>query len=195
MPGLVPDDIAEEIRSLENKLADLRRDLFESKEANAASFDVLRFSVNALPYALRLEDVVEVLRMVKWQGLPKAPADVQGVVNCRGVMLPVLNLAAIVSLSPFQPTLSSSLIVVETSVQRLALVVEAVEGVATVTRAQVSDERAAQQVHRTLPRYVAGYVKVDDAVVTLLDVHEILSHDEHKNLSVAMRDRDEWGRA
>ena len=102
MPGPANNGIADEIRALENKLSELRRELLGG-QVETVQFDALKFSVGESAFALRLQDVVEVLRMVKWQPLPKAPPDIQGVINCRGVMLPILNLGAVVSDAPVEP--------------------------------------------------------------------------------------------
>lgn len=191
-------ELALEIRALEHKLLALKEELAAQEESVAQSgviVDVLRFAVGQQQFALRLSEVVEVLRMVKLHPLPRAPEGIEGVINCRGSMLPVLSLSAIVSIDRYQPTISSSLVVVETSVQRLALIVERVDGVASIDRAAITDTQPQQELQRTLPRYVAGYIRHDQSVLTLLSVQDVLSTEEHKHLSVALRERDEWGRA
>jgi purine-binding chemotaxis protein CheW len=54
--------------------------------------DVVVFQVEGRSYALPLEQVVEVLRMVAVTPLPEAPGWVAGVVNLRGTLIPMIDL-------------------------------------------------------------------------------------------------------
>src|SRR5690349_17227132 len=55
---------------------------------------VLVFELADRACAFALEDVREVVRAVAIQPLPKAPAIVEGVINLRGALVPVLDIAA-----------------------------------------------------------------------------------------------------
>jgi chemotaxis signal transduction protein len=54
--------------------------------------EVVVFQVEGRSYALPLEQVVEVLRMVAVTPLPEAPPWVAGVVNLRGTLIPMIDL-------------------------------------------------------------------------------------------------------
>ena len=54
--------------------------------------EVLLFTLEGQRYALPLEDVRELVRAVRLTPLPRAPAVVEGLLNLRGELLPVLDL-------------------------------------------------------------------------------------------------------
>ena len=187
-------ELVGEIHALEEKLARLRRELLEKPAATeSANVDLLTFRLADKIYALFLTDVVEVLRMVKLLPLPKSPPDVQGVINCRGVMIPVLNPGSLLSQTPILPQLQSNLIVVFSSGQQVALMVDAVEGVRSVTGADLKLDSASQSVHRTMPLHFAGYVHNEAGNVFIIDVEQLLDLEDRKALGLALRVRDEWG--
>src|SRR5262245_4050496 len=116
-------NIFSEIQALEEKLSELRRELFSAplSWSEEDTVSLLLFRIRQETFALFLSDVTEVMRMVKAVTLPKAPAGIEGVINCRGVMLPLFNPGLLLSAEPMLPHLSSSLIVVTAGGQQIAL--------------------------------------------------------------------------
>ena len=187
-------ELVGEIHALEEKLAALRRELLEKPSATqGAHVDLLTFRLGDKIFALFLSDVIEVLRMVKLLPLPKAPPDVQGVINCRGTMIPVLNPGTLLAQAALTPQLASNLIVVYASGQQVALMVDGVESVRTVTGEDVKLDGASQSVHRTMPLHFAGYIHGADGNVFIIDVAQLLDLEDRRSLNLALRVRDEWG--
>ena len=54
--------------------------------------EVLLFTLEAQRYALPTSDVRELLRAVRLTPLPRAPAVIEGLLNLRGELLPVLDM-------------------------------------------------------------------------------------------------------
>lgn len=181
------------IQDLEATLAELRRELVAVRVDDATTIDVLSFAVHDKAYAVWLSDVVEVLRMVKWSPLPKAPPDIQGVVNCRGTMLPLLNPGRIVGTTPVPTSLGTSLIVVSASGQSVALVVDHVLGVESYKSSELNVVSSAELAHRTFPPFVVGFIKKESDHVSVIDVNLLLDTEDRRALDSALRERDEWG--
>ncbi len=190
-----PRNIVTEIHALEEKLSTLRRELFAQApvEREGELVNLLLFRVGGKIFGLFLSDVVEVLRMVKSIALPKAPPDVQGVVNCRGVMVPLLNPGLMLAAEPVTAKLTSNLVVVMAGGQQIALLVDTVETVRTVKHSELKLDGATQSVHRTMPVHFAGYLRSEEGNVFILDVEQVLNSEDRKSLGQALRVRDEWG--
>jgi len=73
------------------------------------------FRLEAGQYALPLEHVVEVLRMVAIRPVPEGPAWLAGVINLRGRVLPIMDLRARMGLPPLGPRLETRIIVTDTA--------------------------------------------------------------------------------
>jgi purine-binding chemotaxis protein CheW len=61
-------------------------------EARETTVQAVVFQVDERSYALPLEQVVEVIRMVAVTPVPDAPAWVKGVINLRGSLIPMIDL-------------------------------------------------------------------------------------------------------
>jgi purine-binding chemotaxis protein CheW len=185
--------ILSRIAELEASLLELRRELIDQKAGNDAAIDALTFTVRQKEYAIFLSDVVEVLRMVKWSPLPKAPPDIQGVINCRGAILPLLNPGLLFGNEPLDPTLASALVVVSAAGQQIAIIVESVVGVQQYQGKELTSVAEAQKKHRTLPPFIVGFIKREGDHTAVIDVNQMLGAEDHRVLGVALRERDEWG--
>jgi purine-binding chemotaxis protein CheW len=85
------------------------------------------FRVLSREYALRLEHVVEVLRMVAVTAAPEAPAWLLGLINLRGRVIPVIDMRARLGLPSQTPGLNTPIVVVKTEARReVGLMVDAV---------------------------------------------------------------------
>ena len=82
-------------------------------------------------YALRLESVSEVLRMVAITPLPEAPPWLAGVINLRGRVIAVTDLRLRLGLPPREPGLNTPIIIVEEAGRQLGLIADAVVEVLT----------------------------------------------------------------
>lgn len=89
---------------------------------------LLAFAASGQLLALELAHVVEVLRMVAPTPVSGAAADLLGVIDCRGTVVPLLDLAARLGLPLHAPGLDSRIVVVATRAGPLGLVVDRVDG-------------------------------------------------------------------
>jgi len=77
-------------------MPDPRADPVDS--ADALHFLTLR--VNERRYALRAEDVAEIVRVPAMARVPQSPRALLGIANLRGSVLPVVSLRALLGLAP-----------------------------------------------------------------------------------------------
>jgi purine-binding chemotaxis protein CheW len=93
---------------------------------------LLRFAIGNERYALRIDAVREILEVARTTPLPLMPDFVRGVMNLRGAVVPVIDLAARLGFAPAVVGRRSCVIVVDTSagedgtVHRTGLLVDAV---------------------------------------------------------------------
>ncbi len=144
--------------------------------------EVLLFTLEGQRYALPLEDVHELVRAVRLTPLPQAPPLIEGLVNVRGTLLPVVDLRHRFRL-PARPLSSSHhLIVVRAGPRMLALRVDQAESLLALEPGLL-DEAPAE-----LPGVgaVAGALKLPDGLVLLYDVRTFLSEAEALALDGAL---------
>ena len=102
---------------------------------------LVAFTLNRQPYALRLASVRQVLRMVEVTPLPQAPGIVLGVVSLHGTVVPVFSVRRRVGLTDGEAESLSdqALIVADTACRVVALVVDAVIGVVELSAEEITE--------------------------------------------------------
>jgi purine-binding chemotaxis protein CheW len=134
-------------------------------------------------YALALECVERVLRMVEVAPFPKAPPIISGVLDLHGELVPVVNIRRRFGLAERAPQLSDQLIVARTTRQRVALAVDGVESVLHVAPAEITPSDAVV----TGLEYVQGIVRLPTlGIIFVHNLDDFLSLDEATQLSAAL---------
>jgi len=144
--------------------------------------ELLVFEVGGQRYGLPAADVRELLRAVTLTPLPRAPAIVEGVINVRGVLVPVLDIRGRFRLPPKPPEPSDHLIVARAGGRVVALRVDRAVELARLEPAAV--ERAEAVVPGVA--YVAQMAKLPDGLVLVHDLSTFLSHAEAADLADAL---------
>jgi purine-binding chemotaxis protein CheW len=148
--------------------------------------EVLVFEVAGQKYGLPSEDVRELVRAVAITPLPSAPPAIEGVVNVRGRVLPVLDMRARFHLPPRILDPSDHFIVAAAGTRGVILRVDRATHLAMI-------EEASIQAPETLgpsADYVAGVAKVDGGMVLIHDLATFLTAAEAATLDAALNEVD-----
>ena len=127
-------------------------------------------------YGLDIASVYEIIRFQDSTAVPTAPAFVDGVINLRGRIIPVVDMASRFGLSRSELTRSTRIIVAGTSAMRVGLVVDAVTEVLMVSEDAV--EPTPEAVSGAESGYIRGIAKLAGQLVILLDLSALFAADE-----------------
>ena len=143
---------------------------------------VLVFSLNGLRYGLPVADVHEVVRAVALTPLPKAPPIVEGVINARGHLVPVLDVRARFRLPAKALTPSDFFVLARAGERLVALRVDPGLYLAQVASGDV------EALDRVVSGagYVAGVGKLPDGLVLIHDLRTFLASAESAQLVEAL---------
>jgi purine-binding chemotaxis protein CheW len=123
-------------------------------------------------YAVPIHRVQEIVRVPEITRVPHAQAGVQGVINLRGRVLPVVDLAARLALGTTEHARSARVVVVDGGSESIGLLVD---GVSEVLRVSASDvEPPSPTTSGNGPTAVLGVAKLGDRLVLLLDLDAAL---------------------
>jgi purine-binding chemotaxis protein CheW len=150
-------------RALKNRIG-------EEVKFGATGF-ALVFTVEEQRYALPLEAVEHVTRAVAITKVPDSPANVLGVVNVHGAVLPVIDLRCRLGLPKRKVALTDRLIVTRVSWGRLVLIVDEVEDLYEMTPA----EMVAKQPAVSESGAVEGVMTLQDDIVLICSLERFLS--------------------
>lgn len=129
------------------------------------------FQVDGRSYALPLEQVVEVLRMVAVTPVPEAPPYMAGVVNLRGSLIPMIDLRPRLGLSPAEIDPSQVFLVAAARGRTVGLLADRVEDVVEVSRGttEPADEASGAV------GLVTGFTRSADGALPILDFEGLVA--------------------
>ncbi len=140
------------------------------------------FALDQVEFAVPIEQVwrVEPLAEHPLTWVPRAPAFLEGVVNVRGQVIPVLDLKKRLGLGAAGPAARARLLIVEMGTQRAALIVDAVSDIRWFPTNRI--EPPPPMVAQISGVFVQGVGREDDRLLIILDLREVLSPAERRQM-------------
>jgi len=124
-------------------------------------------------YAIDIMRIKEIIRPQKLTTLPKAPSFIDGVINLRGNVIPVVDLRKRFDMPPRPANSAMRLLIIKIASQSIGLVVDDVTEVITV---QAKDIKPPPTVtDRMAVNYLLGVCLSADTLVMLLDIDRLLT--------------------
>jgi purine-binding chemotaxis protein CheW len=137
-----------------------------------ATLDVLLVRLADELYALPSDNVREIIRYRAYTPVPGAPPTLPGILNQRGVILPVVETHSLLGLKAASITRATRLVIVAHADIDMALLVDAVIDLAALTAALDSAPAALDPARARFLRGVATY---EEQVVAVLDLDELIA--------------------
>jgi purine-binding chemotaxis protein CheW len=131
-------------------------------------------------YGVDISRVQEIIRMTNITRLPRAPEFVEGVINLRGKVIPVVDLKKRFGLAERERTKASRIVVVDVGDHTIGMVVDAVSEVLRVPSSAV--EPPSPVVTTIESDYIRGIAKLEGRLIILLDLDKVLSWEEKRKL-------------
>ncbi len=139
------------------------------------------FQLGREEFAVEVIQVREIIRMQDITRMPKAPSFVEGIINLRGQIIAVLDLAQRLNLEAAERGSETRIIVVEAGDVKVGMIVDSVSEVMRIGEEEVEPSPAlAADVEAV---YLKGVVKQENRLIILLDLTRILATEEMMELS------------
>jgi purine-binding chemotaxis protein CheW len=135
-------------------------------------------------YGVDIGDVREIIRMQAITRVPGAPEFVEGVINLRGRVVPVVDLRKRLELIVGEQTKESRIVVVDINGRDVGVIVDAVTEVLRIPMNLI--EPPSSMVTNADSDYLRGIAKLETKLVILLDLDKVLSAIESENI-IAMQ--------
>jgi purine-binding chemotaxis protein CheW len=139
---------------------------------NAANREFVAFRVGSQEFCVDIMGVREIRGWTPATPLPHSPDYVRGVINLRGAVLPIVDLAARFGLGLTEPTPRSVIIVVQVQQQIIGLLVDAVSDILTTSEAAMQPTPdIASDMAKT---FVKGVYAVDGRMISIVMLDSVL---------------------
>jgi purine-binding chemotaxis protein CheW len=130
--------------------------------------EFLSVRVGAQEFAMDIRSIREIRGWIASTHLPYAPAFIKGMINLRGNVLVVIDLAQRLGLGTSVPDVGSVVVVVECGARTVGLLVDAVCDIITVTDDIRQDT---PETGSAVPKaFVEGLVMLDNRIVSILSI-------------------------
>jgi purine-binding chemotaxis protein CheW len=126
-------------------------------------------------YGLPITKVQEINRLVPITKLPQTPSFMEGIINLRGRIIPVIDLRKRFSLPADEQSEDNRIIIVEVNGQTVGIIVDAVTEVVRLAGASVEPPPPTFILDA---QYIHGVGKLDERLLILLDIDKILTSQE-----------------
>ena len=144
--------------------------------ANAGAREYITFRIGSQYYCIDIMSVREIRGWTAATALPRAPRYIRGVINLRGAVLPIVDLAVRLGLPSTEPTARNVIIVVQIAQQQVGLLVDAVSDILTTSdnRIQPAPDVASDLVRS----FVKGLLPVDGRMISLISLDQVVPVEE-----------------
>jgi purine-binding chemotaxis protein CheW len=138
---------------------------------------LVTFKLAGQKYAVDILKVQEINNMKEITAIPNSPPFLEGAINLRGKVIPVLNLRSKFGFENEGSRETAKIVIMDIRGVIMGLIVDAVSDVLRIPRDVVEPP---PPVHSNVSsEFIAGIAKLDEGLVILLDIDRLLDEGEH----------------
>lgn len=127
------------------------------------------------------EQVREIMKYQEITKIPEMPTFVEGIINLRGHVIPVINLNKRFHLGQIEADNSTKIIITSIEQQQVGFVVDDVLEIVRLSKEET--EETPQIIQRLGKKYVKCVAKIKGKLVNVLDLTDILTEEELGHIS------------
>ncbi len=140
--------------------------------ASRGGAELLSVRIGDHDFAIEIMSVREIRGWIASTPLPHAPSYIKGMINLRGVILPIIDLAERLNFPVKEPSGSSVVVVVETAAGVVGMLVDAVSDIITVTDDMIqATPRTGSGMGGDM---VSGLITLDSRIVGIICIKAIM---------------------
>jgi purine-binding chemotaxis protein CheW len=145
---------------------------------------IVGFRIGTETYGVRIGSVREIVRVPEITTVPSAPDLIEGVINLRGKIIPVMDLRKRFGAAPAQPDKKNRILVVEMDNKLIGLIVSSASEVLKIPPSEI--EAPGSVFADSESNYVTGVGKLKGRLIILLDIARLLHQPEYRKLEEAV---------
>ncbi|HWI55130.1 MAG TPA: chemotaxis protein CheW [Desulfobacteria bacterium] len=138
------------------------------------------FGIGTEEYGVPITQIKEINRLTTATKVPKSPTFIEGIINLRGQIIPIVDLKKRFDLELTEYTGDARIIVIQVSSSTFGVLVDSVSEVLRISTSDI--EPAPNIVSGIDSRYITGVAKVGERLLIMLDLDKLLSDEEKTQL-------------
>jgi len=151
------------------------------EESSSKEIQLVVFKIGKEEFGVPISEVREIVRLIPITPVPRAPDFVEGVVNLRGQILAIIDLAKRLKLTPSPRSDRSRIIVIEFEGNIIGMIVDEVMEVLRLASENIdkAPELITAEIHE---EYLKGVGKLGDRLLILIDLARVFSPEEVEDI-------------
>ncbi|MFA6401962.1 MAG: chemotaxis protein CheW [Salinivirgaceae bacterium] len=151
-----------------------------SNETHTITNTYLTFRLGKEYFASNVSKVLNILEMLPITHIPKAPDYMKGVINLRGLVLPVIDTRIKFGMTPTEMSPSTGILVLDIHVNgvaaKLGAIVDSVDEVIELGEADIQEPPSIGTKYKS--EFIEGMAKKDQGFIMILNMDKVFSADE-----------------
>jgi purine-binding chemotaxis protein CheW len=148
----------------------------ESGSRNAPNVQLVGFRLDGDDYAIPITRIQEIILMKPVTRIPQVPAFIEGLINLRGVVIPLINLRTRFGLAPREVDDETRTIVLNLHDRTIGCIVDAVTQVMRLAGDQI--QPTPTTIASVARNYISGLARLEDRLLIVLDVEKLFDPSE-----------------
>ncbi len=148
----------------------------EDRDDPQEIISIVCFKIGEEDYAIDIMDVKEIIRCQKIIPLPKAPYFIEGVIDLRGIVVPIIDMRKRFGIQSPSTHKGMKILIVKVNDKIIGMLVDRVSNIIKVPSDSVlPPPEISKEIE---PEYLKGVCETDEGIYLLLDLDRILTEDE-----------------
>lgn len=151
-----------------------------NKEELAQINSYLTFKLGEEEFAAHVSKVLSIMEMTKITKVPRAPEYMQGVINLRGQVLPVVDTRIKFGMTPTEFTKNTCIVVMEVEMEndhiQVGALVDSVQEVLEFEDEQIQPPPSIGSKYKS--EFISGMAKAEEQFIMILDMDKVFSASE-----------------
>ena len=147
----------------------------QTEQRNNEIIQLVSFKLDDEEYGVDVLSVREIIRMPELTKMPNAPAYVDGIINLRGTVVPIISLRRRFGLMDRESDRSSRILVMEVSSGLTGFVVDAVDEVIRITSAEIQPPPAVVS-GSSAQECITGVINRAEQLLIVLELNKLFDN-------------------
>lgn len=154
----------------------IERENLEDAEIDEGTTNLVTFRLGSGEYAIDIMQAKEIIKMEKITLIPNAPYFVEGVINLRGNIIPIIDLKKRFNLEESEGDKNTGIIIAKIEDVDMGIMIDSVSKVVSMANSDIQPPPSMLQ--GIGQRYIKGVGKMEDKLLVVLDLDKLFTNEE-----------------
>jgi purine-binding chemotaxis protein CheW len=143
---------------------------------DSATYQFVGFRLDGEDYAIAITKIQEIIVMKPITRIPQMPAFIEGLINLRGSVIPIINLRTLFGLPARELDDETRTIIVNVGDRTIGYIVDEVTQVMRIAGEQI--QPAPVTITAVSKQHIAGLARLEDRLLIILEIDRLLKPEE-----------------